>query len=133
MCIRDAEGTFVLAKTLNFSPKCSVPLGEALGLLHAFQWLRDSGLDHVDFASDSKIVTDAFHHQRPDVTEFGQVMSTARSLFTSSLTNSLVEFNRRQTNEVAHVLARVAPFSASPTIYIDVPHCIERIIINEMR
>jgi ribonuclease HI len=62
MCIRDAEGTFVLAKTLNFSPKCSVPLGEALGLLHAFQWLRDSGLDHVDFASDSQIVTDAFHH-----------------------------------------------------------------------
>jgi hypothetical protein len=35
MCIRDAEGTFVLAKTLNFSPKCSVPLGEALGLLYA--------------------------------------------------------------------------------------------------
>jgi hypothetical protein len=35
MCIRDAEGTFVLAKTINFSPKCSVPLGEALGLLYA--------------------------------------------------------------------------------------------------
>jgi hypothetical protein len=48
MCIRDAEGLFVLAKTLHFSPKCSVPLGEALGLFSALQWLRDSGLDHVD-------------------------------------------------------------------------------------
>jgi hypothetical protein len=132
MCIRDAEGTFVLAKTLNFSPKCSVPLGEALGLLYVFQWLRDLGLDYIDFASDSKMVIDTFHHQRPDVTEFGQVMSTTRSFFTSSFTNSRVEFNRRQANEVAHALARVAPFSASPTIYIDVPHCIEHIIINEM-
>jgi hypothetical protein len=52
MCIRDAEGLFVLAKTLNFSPKCSVPLGEALGLFSALQWLWDLGLDHVDFALD---------------------------------------------------------------------------------
>jgi hypothetical protein len=60
MCIRDAEGTFVLAKTFNFSPLCAVPLGEALGLLYAIQWLRDMALDHVDLALDSKIVTDAF-------------------------------------------------------------------------
>ncbi|KAK2398440.1 putative mitochondrial protein [Trifolium repens] len=132
MCIRDADGTFVLAKTFNFSPRCVVPLGEAMGLLFAIQWLRDLAIDHVDIALDSKIVTDAFHKQWPDVTEFGHVMSTARSLFSASFTNSRVEFNRRQANEVAHVLARVAHFSASPTIYIDVPHCIEQIIINEM-
>jgi ribonuclease HI len=132
MCIRDSEGTFVLAKTLNFSPLCSVHLGEAMGLFYALQWLRDLGLDHVVVALDSKIVTDAFHHQRPDVTEFGHVMSAARSLFTSSFPNSRVEFNRRQANEVAHALARVALFSASPTIFTDVPHCIEHIIINEM-
>jgi hypothetical protein len=59
-------------------------------------------------------------------------MTDARRLFISSLINSRVEFNRRQVNEVAHVLARVALFSASPTIYIDVPHCIEQSIANEM-
>jgi ribonuclease HI len=100
MCIRDSEGTFVLAKTLNFSPQCSVHLGEAMGLCYALQWLRDLGLDHADFALDSKIVTNAFHHQRPDVTKFGHVMSAARRLFSSSFTNSRVEFNRRQANEV---------------------------------
>jgi ribonuclease HI len=103
-----------------------------MGLLFAIQWLSDMALDHVDIALDSKIVTDAFHKQLPDVTEFGHILSTTRRLFSSSFTNSRVEFNRRQANEVAHVLARVAPFSASPTIYIDVPHCIEQIIINEM-
>jgi ribonuclease HI len=132
MCIRDSEGTFVLAKTLNFSPQCSVHLGEAMGLCYALQWLRDLGLDHADFALDSKIVTDAFHHQRPDVTKFGHVMSAARRLFTSSLTNSRVEFNMQQVNEVAHALARVAIFYVNPTTYTDVPHCIEHIIINEM-
>jgi hypothetical protein len=132
MCIRDTEGTFVLAKTLNFSPKYSVPLGEAMRLLYALQWLRDMAMDNVDFALDSKTVTNAFHKHSPDVTEFGQVLSTARRLFTTFFTNSRVEFNRRQANEVAHALARVAPFSASPTIYIDVPHCIEQLIINEM-
>jgi NADPH-dependent 7-cyano-7-deazaguanine reductase QueF-like protein len=131
MCILDAEGTIVLAKTLNFSPKCSVPLGEAMWLLYALQWLRDMGLDQVDFALDSKIVTEAFHKQPPDVSEFGHVLSASRRLLTSSFRNSRVEFNRRQANEVAHTLARVAPFSASPTIYIDVPLCIEQIIIND--
>jgi hypothetical protein len=57
ICVRDAEGTFVLAKTLHFSPKCSVPLGEAMGLFFAIQWLRDLRMDHIDFALDSKIVT----------------------------------------------------------------------------
>ncbi|KAK2358306.1 hypothetical protein QL285_095501 [Trifolium repens] len=67
VCIRDAVGTFVLAKTLHFSPKCSVPLGEAMGLYYAVQWLCDMSFDSIDFALDSKIVTDAFHHQRPDI------------------------------------------------------------------
>jgi hypothetical protein len=35
MCIRDAEGIFVLAKTLNFPPKCMVPLGEAMRFFFA--------------------------------------------------------------------------------------------------
>ncbi|KAK2427985.1 hypothetical protein QL285_026530 [Trifolium repens] len=94
-----------------------------MGLFSAIQWLRDLSIDHIDFVLDSKIVMEAFHRQRPDITEFGQLMSAIRRLFTSSFRNSRVEFNRRQANEVAHVLARVASFSANPTIYIDVPHC----------
>jgi ribonuclease HI len=132
MCLRDSDGTFVLAKTFNFFPKYSVPLGEAMGLLYALQWLRDMAMDNVDFALDSKTVTDAFHKHLPDATEFGQVLSTARNLFTTSFTNSRVEFNRRQATEVAHALARVALFSVSPTIYNDVPDCNEQLIINEM-
>jgi hypothetical protein len=112
LCIQDDESPFVLAKTINFSPKYSGPLGEVLGLFYALQWLRDLRKDNIDFVLDFKIATEAFHRQRSDVTELGQVMSVTRSIFTLSFTNSLVEFNMRQTNEV--------------------PHYIERFITNEM-
>lgn len=63
-----------MAKTLSFSPKCSISVGEALSLFHALQWLSDMQIDNVDFALDSKITTDALQHYRVDVTEFGQVI-----------------------------------------------------------
>jgi hypothetical protein len=85
----------------------------------------------IDFALDCETTTKAFHH-RADIIEFGQVMAASRRLFTSSFTNSQVEFNRRQANEIAHTLAQVVPFSASPTIYIYVPPCIKQSIANEM-
>jgi len=48
-CIRDDEGTFVLAKTLPITPMCTVAVGEALGLFHVLQWLSDMQFNSVDF------------------------------------------------------------------------------------
>ncbi|KEH16790.1 hypothetical protein MTR_0093s0070 [Medicago truncatula] len=76
ICIRDDEGTFMLAKTVYISPMCSVVVGEALGLFQSLQWLSDMQFDNVDFTLDSKITTDAFNHRRIDVTEFIQVISS---------------------------------------------------------
>jgi len=36
ICIRDDEGTFVLAKTVSISPMCFVVVEEALGLFHHY-------------------------------------------------------------------------------------------------
>ena len=41
MCIRNEEGRFIRAKTMWFSPVCSVDVGEALGLFYAIQWVRE--------------------------------------------------------------------------------------------
>jgi hypothetical protein len=68
ICIRDDEGTFVLAQTIPLSPMYSVAMGEALGLFHALQWLSDMQFDDVDVVLDSKITIDAFHHRQVDVT-----------------------------------------------------------------
>ena len=132
ICIRDDEGTFVLARTVCMPSLMPIPVGEALGLYHALEWVSDMQFDNVDFALDSKITTDAFSRSSRDISEFGQVISECRRVFSTHFTNSKVEFCRRQANGVAHALARVAKLYASPTIYYDVPLCIEQIIINEM-
>ncbi|AES77668.1 glycosyltransferase family 28 protein [Medicago truncatula] len=107
ICVRDADGTFVLGKA--FAYPCSVPVevGEALGLHAALQWLSDMQFDNVDFETDSKLTADAFLSSRNDLSEFGS-------------------------NVVAHALAREATSLASPAVYFDIPDCIETLIINEM-
>jgi len=128
ICIRDDEGTFVLAQTISLSPVHYVATGEALCLFHALRWLSDMQFDDVNVVLDSKITIDTFHHHQVDVTEFGQVISACQSLFNTHFSNSKVKFNRRQANEVAHTLAGVAALTASPTIY----YRINSLIINEM-
>jgi len=132
MCIRDEGGVFVLAKAIPLPVRHTVHVGEAMGLYYALEWLSDLRFNNVDFALDSKTTVDAFNKPHPDVSEFGLIISACRSLFDLHFTNSKVDFNRRQANEVAHTLAGVATLLASPTTYSYVPRCIEHLIINEM-
>jgi hypothetical protein len=67
-----------------------------------------------------------------DMSELGDVIRDCQRLHNSFFTNSRVEFIRRQANEVAHALARVATSLASFHIFIEIPTCIHHIIINEM-
>ncbi|AES74533.1 hypothetical protein MTR_6g007540 [Medicago truncatula] len=55
------------------------------------------------------------------VTEFGSIMDSSIHLCNNYLTNSHVEFIRRQANEVAHTLAKTATSSTSFQIYDDIP------------
>jgi ribonuclease HI len=114
------------------SPLCNVSLGEALGLFHAINWVRELQLERVDFALDSKIVVDYFNKGGNDMTEFGDVLKECKSRFNLYFQNSSVEFNRRQANAVAHALARVALSLASSNIFVDVPTCIQYLVMNEM-
>lgn len=59
----------MLAKTIPISLKCHVPMGEALTLYYAMQWLSDMSFNNVDFTSDSKVTIDAFHQAQVDVTK----------------------------------------------------------------
>jgi hypothetical protein len=132
VCIRDDSGTFVLAKVLQFNQVYPVAVGEALGLYHALQWLQDMQFDNIDFELDSKITRDAFHSRTVNVTEFGHIIDAYRWIFSTSFTNSRIEFIRRQANAAAHALAREATSLASPITFYVSPHCIESIIIYEM-
>ena len=60
ICIRESDGSFVLAKTEMHLCLLPVDVGEALGLHLALQWLSDMQFDNVDFETDSKLTADAF-------------------------------------------------------------------------
>ena len=132
VCVCGSEGNFVLAKTLTYPCTVSVDVSEALGLHSALQWLTDMQFDNVDFETNSKLTVDTFRSNRNDLSEFGCIISSCRSLLRNLFSNSRAEFVRRQANGVAHILAREATRSASPAIYYDIPACIETIIINDM-
>jgi ribonuclease HI len=132
ICVRDSEGSFVLAKNFTYPYIVSVDVGEALGLHSALQWLSDMQLDNVNFETDSKLTVDAFLSTWNDLSEFGSIISSCRSLFRNLFSNSRVEFVKRQANAVAHTLAREATCSASSAVYYEIPTCIESMIINEI-
>ncbi|AES68631.2 hypothetical protein MTR_3g010950 [Medicago truncatula] len=102
MCIRDSDGNHVRSKTM-FRP-----------------WVYTT-----QFA-------DYFNKGRGDATEFGSIMDNNIYFSNTYLTNSHVEFIRRQTNEVAHTLARAATSSTSFQVFDDTPACITDLIFNEM-
>jgi ribonuclease HI len=132
MCIRDDQGRFVLAKTEWLSPITDVDIGEALGLLSALNWVHDLQLENVDFELDSKNVVTSFHSKHPNASELGDIIKDCVRVYNTHFKNSRIEFIRRQANEVAHVLARVATSIASFHLFIDVLICIRQIINNEM-
>ncbi|MCH88219.1 cytochrome P450, partial [Trifolium medium] len=132
ICIRDEHGAFILAKTEWCTPKSEVHIGEALGLLSALNWVHELQLGPVELELDSKRVVDSFHSSVKDFSEFCVIMDHCKTLFSNYYGNSSVEFVRRQANEVAHNLVKAATLSASFQILVDIPNCIEHILINEM-
>jgi len=133
MCIRDENDIFVLAKQEYFSPICEVHIEEALRLLSALDWVHELNLGPMDFELDAKRVVDSFNSQNCDATEFRNIISHCKSLCTIFYENSRVEFVQRQANEVAHSLAKAALLSASFQIWVEIPECIEHILISEMQ
>jgi hypothetical protein len=133
MCIRDNQGNFVTARTEWREPILDVEIGEAFGLLRALKWTDELQLHNTDFEIDCKRVVDSLYSKRTYNSDLGAILNDCRTMLATNFVNSDVKFIRRQANEVAHKLARVALSLASFHIFSDIPTCIYDIIINEMR
>jgi len=81
---------------------------------------------------DAKRVVDSFLSSWHDVTEFGIIIQNCKTLFRQYYENSIVEFVCRQTNEVAHKLAKAALLPTSLQVLFEISDCIEPTLINEM-
>ncbi|KEH37772.1 hypothetical protein MTR_2g047100 [Medicago truncatula] len=79
ICIRESDGSFVLAKTV----------------LHPCFLLVDVGeFDNVDLEMDSKLTVDTFLSNKNEMSEFGCIITSCRSYFNSLFSTSRVEFVR---------------------------------------
>lgn len=140
-CIRDAEGNFVIEKTEWITPIIDVDMGEVVGLLFAIQWARELNTVNMDFEIDSKAVSDSIYG-RDDVSDFITIINDCRHLLATNLANYrhllatdlanfVVKFIKRQTNDIAHSLAREAPHHANLEIKLNILHYITTLINNE--
>jgi len=108
-------------------------VGETVGLHTALEWLSNQQFDNVDFTLDCKKVVDCVHSNLDDSSEFGYIITACKQLLVDRFQNSHIEFNRRQTNRVAHELAQAALSNPNPYIIDDVSTYIWHILANEMQ
>jgi hypothetical protein len=78
------------------------------------------------------LLSQDFMEKKEDASEHGDVINDCKRIYNSLLTNSRVEFIKRQVNEAAHALTRVTTSIANFHLFIDIPTCISNIIDNEM-
>jgi len=105
MCIRNHYGHFIKALTKWYDGVPPPSEAEALGLRDAILWLGQLELSRVQIELDCKLVVDSIVDRTNNQSEFGNIIFACRSLL-QQFPNFKINFVRRQTNYVAHSLAR---------------------------
>lgn len=131
ICIRGGGGQFILAQMVHSQPILAPKEGEAYALMLAITWLTNLGYEEAILEFDCKLLVDHLHSSIEDHTEFGDLVMQCKYLL-SFKPLFKVHFIKRQANEVAHKLARMAATTACTRVFSLVPDCIASLIINEM-
>ena len=79
---------------------------------------------------DAKIVVDAFHSEPQDIDEFGRIISDCRGWVANSYFS--IQFVKRQTNRLAHCLARAARSHANPFISFSIPSILKDTLLADL-
>ncbi|XP_058746610.1 uncharacterized protein LOC131619538 [Vicia villosa] len=104
---------------------------EAVALQEAIHGAIENQLDKVIFESDSLRVVQAIHSNHSGNSEFSVIILSIQRLL-QCYSNFEVKFIKRQTNMVAHSLAKAANSWSRRSNFNVPPPCIEHILINEM-
>jgi len=129
-CIRNSRGQFIRAQTKWQQTNMTVLEGEAVALLEALHFADANRWDQVVFEFDSSTLVQALSSPGYGDSEFYAIVSIIiYQLYLHS--NFEMKFVRRQTNMVAHTLARAVCSWTSHRIFYSYPSCIEHWLINE--
>jgi hypothetical protein len=130
MCIRDYRGNFIGSQTMwkNGSPLPNE--AGAWSLKEALHWIKNLGYTNVSIELDCKVVVDGVVGNPNSQTGFGAILSVRKAMLLL-LQNLRISFIRRQTNNVAHLLARASLSFASHQEFDYIPSCIVNVLMNE--
>nr|KYP67732.1 hypothetical protein KK1_024084 [Cajanus cajan]KYP67733.1 hypothetical protein KK1_024085 [Cajanus cajan] len=131
ICLRDATGSLIKAKSGWLYGVALSHEAEATTLLESICWVCDQGYTHVILELDSKQVVEDILNSNNYYSEYVHILLKCRSLLNSHL-NLLVRFILRQANHVAHSLARVSRYYASSHVLYFIPTCITPLILNDI-
>jgi ribonuclease HI len=117
LCFRDSSGALLMGKSEYLHLYVSVLEAESLGLPHSLKMAISNHLHYVTFETDSKSLADALKVHNVPLNEFGDLVTEIKSLLSGN-PDYVVSFVRRQTNRVAHSIARAALSHPSPIFFM---------------
>ncbi|KAB2605937.1 S ribonuclease [Pyrus ussuriensis x Pyrus communis] len=106
--VRDEKGDFVAATALQFRGISSAILAEIMAARAAVLFARNMGVSQMVVQEDAMMVINALQNDKVALCNgmFGNVLLDARQML-QSFQNWKATFGRRETNKVAHRLARL--------------------------
>ncbi|EEF44451.1 conserved hypothetical protein [Ricinus communis] len=102
-------------------------LAEAPFLKETLSWICEQSLANVIIESDAKMVIDSFHQFAFDISEFGCLVNTFRSI-ASFCVNVRVVFVKRQANAIA----KAAHSNASLMVWQEAPDFIRPLLLKDV-
>lgn len=116
-CVSDNLGKFVFAGVAwDFGPHPFLD-AEALALKEAIHGSITMQLENVTFESESQRVTQAIQSNNNDIYEFSFIVLSIQSLL-QSYPNFEVKFVERQSNTVAHALAKASVLGLDVVLFM---------------
>ena len=111
--IRDAGGTFVVAKCQCFPGSFHLHEAEALAVREALSWIKNLQISKIIFEIDCLTVYSALINQTPSPNGFGLIIEDCQAL--AKLVGEVrFSFVRRSANVAAHTVARVGVSMSGP-------------------
>lgn len=126
MVLRDANGTFVAARTLVLPGMVPADVGEAMGFVEALSWVKGMKLENVIVEGDARLVVDAIDSSERNCSSFGDYIELCKSILRSCPSYS-ISCVRRCANSIAHALARESRSFESPFCWVDLPSFVARL------
>ena len=106
-------------------------IAEAIGLREVLSWVVQRQIQNVQIELDAKEIVNAFNIRKEDVSELGIILLDCYQLC-NERHDILVSFVKRTTNVVAHQLARVAHFHASPCFCLETSGFLGVFLANDL-